>query len=119
MTEKLEAAEHKILKVTEVSKVKISALEENVMALDQLNNELISNLLVLEEKLKEMAEKLEDTERIYFLERDQLLEEISLKSLDVATSADKVAALEKKMNNLQEKVNALTLSKAELEEAAK
>jgi uncharacterized protein YPO0396 len=48
-----------------------------------------------------------------------LLEEISLKSLDVATSADKVAALEKKMNNLQEKVNALTLSKAELEEAAK
>jgi hypothetical protein len=56
LTEKLEAAEHEILKVTEVSTVKIAALEENVIALDQLNNELTSNSVVLEEKLKEMAE---------------------------------------------------------------
>ncbi len=78
MTEKLEAAEHDILKVTEVSKVKIAALEENLIALDHLDNELTSNSVVLEEKLKEMAEKLEDTERRYSLERDQLLEERSV-----------------------------------------
>jgi chromosome segregation ATPase len=119
VTEKLEAAERDILKVTEVSKVKIAALEENLIALDQLNNELTSNSVVLEEKLKEMAEKLKDTERRYSLERDQLLEERSVKSLNVATGADKVAVLEKITNKLQEKVNALTLSKAELEEAAK
>jgi hypothetical protein len=58
--------------------VKIAALEENLIALDHLNNELTSNSVVLEEKLKEMTEKLEDTERRYSLERDQLLEERSV-----------------------------------------
>ncbi len=58
--------------------MKIAALEENLIALDHLNNELTSNSVVLEEKLKEMTEKLEDTERRYSLERDQLLEERSV-----------------------------------------
>jgi hypothetical protein len=118
VAQKLELAERKVSEVTEVSKVKIAVLEQNVKALDQLNNELTSNAVVLEEKLQKMAEKLEDAQHKFSVEKQQLLEENLIKSSNEASSTDKVAVLERIASKLQERVNALSLSNANLEEAA-